>query len=164
MPDYRRYYPGGPVFVTLVTHQREPWLAGYAELISVSMHRTRARRPFRHVAHVILPDHMHWLFEPDEGDFSAVVATFKRDVTWWLKSKGITTPLWQKRFYDHIIRDDDDLNRHLDYIHFNPVKHGLCQHPREWPHSSFAAWQARGAYPPEWGMTEPDRIRGMQLE
>jgi len=164
MPNYRRHRLAAPVFVTLVAHRRLPWLTRHAAQLSASMHRTHARRPFRHLAHVVLPDHLHWLFEPDDGDFSAVVATFKRDVSWALKADGLSMPLWQNRFYDHLIRNDDDLHRHLDYLHFNPVKHGHCAHPRDWPHSSFAAWQSRGAYADDWGATEPDDIRDMRLE
>jgi putative transposase len=164
MPNYRRHYLAAPVFVTLVTHRREPWLLDHAAQLSVSMHRVRARHPFRHLAHVVLPDHLHWLFEADDGDFSALIAAFKRDATWALKAEGLTGPFWQNRFYDHVIRDDDDLRRHLDYIHYNPVKHGHCTHPRDWPHSSFTAWQARGAYPADWGEAEPGGIRTMRLE
>ncbi|MEW6120424.1 MAG: transposase [Pseudomonadota bacterium] len=164
MPNYRRYHLAAPVFVTLVARRRQPWLVGHAVQLSASMHRTHSRHPFRHLAHAVMPDHMHWLFEPGDGNFSAIVAAFKRDVTWALKSAGLSAPLWQDRFYDHIIRDDTDLHRHLDYIHFNPVKHGHCMRPCDWPHSSFAAWQARGAYSPDWGAIEPDSIAGMELE
>jgi putative transposase len=67
---------------------------------------------------------------------------------------------WQKRFWDHVIRDADDLAKHLDYIHYNPVKHGLVTTPELWPHSSFLAWQARGVYPIGWGRTLPKSIAG----
>jgi putative transposase len=164
MPNYRRHYRPGLVFVTLVTHQRRPWLADHALQVSASMHRTHSIHPFRHHAHVILPDHLHWLFEPANANFSALVAAFKRDLTWALKSEGIATPLWQNRFFDHLIRDENDLHRHLDYIHYNPVKHGHCARPGDWPHSSFAAWQARGVYPAGWGDSVPDCIAGMTLE
>jgi putative transposase len=65
---------------------------------------------------------------------------------------------WQKRFWDHIIRDEEDLAQHLDYIHYNPVKHGLVTRPEEWQHSSFIAWQERGAYPEQWGWTLPGSL------
>jgi len=164
MPDYRRHYLAAPVFVTLVTHQRHPWLVEHVAQISASMQRVRARHPFRYLAHVALPDHLHWLFEAADGNFSAVVAAFKRDVTWSLKALGKPTPLWQNRFYDHIVRDENDLHRHLDYIHYNAVKHGHCTRPGDWPHSSYAAWQARGAYPPDWGTIMPHSLAGMNLE
>jgi len=164
MPNYRRHYQPGAVFVTLVTHRRQPWLIEHTAQISASMHRTHDKHPFQHLAHVVLPDHLHWLFEPADANFSTVVATFKRDVTWALKPSGILTPIRQNRFYDHLIRNDNDLHRHLDYIHYNPVKHGHCSRPCDWPHSSFAAWQARGAYPDGWGGHEPADIAGMPLD
>lgn len=163
MPNYRRHYRPGPVFVTLVAHRRQPWLVDRAAQISASMHRAHAKHPFRHHAHVVLPDHLHWLFEPADADFSLVVAAFKRDLTWALKAGGDIGPFWQDRFYDHLIRDDDDLHRHLDYIHYNPVKHGHCARPGDWLHSSFHAWLERGAYPDGWGASEPAGIAGMTL-
>ena len=99
MPNYRRHYQPGPVFVTLVTHQRRPWLVDAATEVSASLHRCQAKHSFRHLAHVLLPDHLHWLFEPTDSNFSAIVATFKRDLTWHLKAQGETRPLWQARFF-----------------------------------------------------------------
>ncbi len=166
MPNYRRYRLPLPVFVTIVTRNRIPWMADErGELVLAAMRRVREKLPFRNHAHVILPDHLHWLFEPPDGaDFSAIVAAFKREATWRLKELGLTGPFWQNRFYDHLIRDDDDLHRHLDYIHFNPVKHGLCALPSAWPFSSFATWQKRGAYADDWGSSMPDSLTGMDLE
>ena len=63
--------------------------------------------------------------------------------------------LWQRRYHDHVIRDADDFARHLDYLHFNPVKHGLAEDPGAWRWSSLAAWRARGEYPQGWGQREP---------
>lgn len=67
---------------------------------------------------------------------------------------------WQMRFWDHIIRDEVDLQRHLDYIHYNPVKHGWVAKPEDWPHSSFLAWKERGAYTDGWGWSEPQSVVG----
>ncbi len=72
--------------------------------------------------------------------------------------------LWQKRFWDHIIRDEDDLARHVDYIHYNPVKHGLAATAAQWKHSTFTHWQERGYYPPEWGAQAPPLIANMSIE
>jgi putative transposase len=129
------------------------------------MRLAKRRHPFHHLAHVIVPDHIHWILRPAEGvSFSNVVATMKRDLTWHAKGRGVPTPLWQDRFYDHVIRDDDDLARHLDYIHYNPVKHGLAPSPAAYEYSSFAEWVKRGVYTELWGTREPDRIMGMELE
>lgn len=173
MPNYRRYYlPHRPVFVTLVTHARQPWLTTNENIawLRICWQRVKTLHPFRHIAHVILPDHIHWLFEPTgESNFSAIVAAFKRDVTWSVKranvGKGLTTNrLWQARFYEHLIRDQEDLNRHLDYIHYNPVKHGLVMRPTDYPYSSLVSWQQRGFYDEQWGEREPLTIQTMNLE
>ena len=142
MPDYRRYYaPNQSVFITFVTHDRRPWL-GYplnAELLLDAMRRVKEKYPFRQIAHAVLPDHFHWMFKtPDGANFSAIASAVKRETTWRLKERGRSYgTLWQERFYDHVIRDDDDFARHLDYIHFNPVKHGVAASAAEYPHSSF---------------------------
>lgn len=111
-----------------------------------------------------MPDHLHWLFEPWTANFSVIVAAFKRGLTWRMKSMGESRPLWQARFYDHLIRDEADFHRHLDYIHYNPIKHGYCSVPGDWAHSSFSSWLARGAYPDDWGRQAPDNLRDMNLE
>jgi putative transposase len=166
MPNYRRHYLALPVFVTLVTHGRAGWLIGErVEVVLAAMRGVKLYYPFRHIAHVILPDHIHWLFEPEaDTDFSKLVSAVKREVTWRMKAQGQAGPLWQNRFYDHLIRDEADLQAHLDYIHFNPVKHGHGQRAADWPHSSFSSWLARGAYPPDWGVAEPEHLVGMNLE
>ena len=113
-----------------------------------------------------MPDHVHWMFEPVKGDFSTIVAAVKREATWQLKRDGGNglPPYWQSRFYDHVIRDEDDFWRHLDYIHFNPVKHGVTAAPADYPHSSFQEWCYRGVYEADWGRKEPDDIAKMNLE
>ena len=169
MPDYRRFYPANQtVFVTIVTNRRKPWLADSTNVAALldAMRRVKRKYPFRHLAHVILPDHFHWLFQAGgDANFSAIVAGVKRDVTWHLKRRR-DGPLWQDRFFDHVIRDDADFARHADYIHYNPVKHGVASSAFEHPHSSFRAWVERGVYPPRWGAgeTAPDGIEDMNLE
>jgi REP element-mobilizing transposase RayT len=76
----------------------------------------------------------------------------------------IQLPLWQKRFYDHMIRDEQDFTRHLDYLHYNPVKHGLIRRPEAYPYSSFGEWKNRSVYPEGWGVMEPEEIKVMNLE
>jgi putative transposase len=97
---------------------------------------------------------MHLLIVPDvDTGVARIVGAFKREVTWSLRSRPpVRGALWQSRFYDHVIRDEDDLYRHLDYIHFNPVKHGYCLDPAEYQWSSLRTWQKRGVYPPGWTM------------
>ena len=71
---------------------------------------------------------------------------------------------WQKRFYDHIIRDTEDFEHHLHYIHYNPVKHGLVAHPEDRPHSSFVAWKEKGAYFDRWGWELPEALSEFQAD
>ena len=159
---------GRPVFLTIVTAGRRPWLSGEAAKRCVldSLRAVRARRPFRHLAHVLLDDHLHLLLEPNEGvGLDLIVGSLKRDVTWSLPEHRCgRVPLWQPRFYDHVIRDERDLERHLDYIHFNPVKHGYCLDPAEYAWSSLRSWQQRGVYPPGWARSAPIDLDHLELE
>ena len=106
------------------------------------------------------------MFTPEDANFSIIVAAVKRNVTARLKERGGAgfPPYWQSRFYDHVIRDEDDFWRHLDYIHFNPVKHGVTAASADHPHSSFQEWCNRGVYEADWGQKEPDDIARMSLE
>jgi putative transposase len=87
-------------------------------------------------------------------------------------SKRIDAPLttrgekliWQRRFWEHLVRDEEDWRRHVDYIHFNPVKHGLAAAPGDWPYSSFSRAVDKGWYTPDWGQTEPEALRNMACE
>ena len=169
MPNYRRYNTDGrPVFVTMVAAGRRDRFreSQNATLLLETMRRVKALRPFRHLAHAIMPDHVHWIFVPASGECSGIVGAVKRDFTWRLKREqwAGAPPYWQDRFHDHVIRDERDLSRHMDYVHFNPVRHGVSASPSEFPFSSFREWVARGVYEMEWGSTEPDTIDGMDLE
>ncbi|MDH3342564.1 MAG: transposase, partial [Gammaproteobacteria bacterium] len=110
MPNYRRYYISHtPVFVTVVTKNRSPWLTTHVNQLLASMREANNKYPYRHIAHVVIEDHFHWLFEMlDETNFSKLVTFVKRDVIWRLKETGVTKQ-WQNRFYDHVIRDQHDL-------------------------------------------------------
>lgn len=165
MPNYRRYYTeNNTVFLTIVTKNREPWILKYTNQIFESMHFVKNKHKFKNKAYIFLPDHIHWIIElVSDSNFSTIVGSFKRDVTWRLKKKDIFIK-WQNRFYDHVIRDDNDLLRHIDYIHFNSVKHGLVKKPGLYEFSSFNEWKKRGMYADNWGVIEPDRIRNLELD
>jgi len=173
MPNFRRYYiPNAIVFITCVTRDR---IRHFAEednvaLLWATMRRVQEIHPFRLLAYVIMPDHFHWLMRVDDkrGDFSTVLHSVKRNYTLnFKKAHRITSSLvlWQERFWDHVIRDEADLNRHFDYIHWNPVKHGYVQFPETWRHSTFRHWLDLGYYEPGWGHAgEPASIADMNLE
>ena len=172
MSDYRRYYiPGGCYFFTVVTYRRRPLLADAARvaLLREALRMVKAARPFEVQAMVVLPDHLHalWRLPDGDADFSSRWRDVKNTV-----SRSIATPVnrrgekavWQRRFWEHAIRDEEDWRRHCDYIHFNPVKHGLARTPGDWPYSSFRAAVTKGWYAPEWGTLEPADIRDWRLE
>jgi len=168
MPAYRRFYSGleQTVFLTLTTARRRPWLSieGVRPRLLEALRATRALHPFHHHGHVLLDDHLHLLISTHDGTrVPRIVGSFKQATLARLGMIpcGIQGRAWQHRYYDHIIRDEADFARHLDYLHYNPVKHGLVSHAGDWSWSSLAAWQARGIYPSDWGQTEPGSIRYM---
>jgi putative transposase len=173
MPDYRRYYiPNALVFITVVTRDRNPLLGPNedVDLLWDTIRNVQKIHSFHFLAYAILPDHAHWLMRVDnvKGDYSKVMHSIKRNYTVnYKKRHSISSDftVWQKRFWDHVIRDDYDLSKHLDYIHWNPVKHGYVKHPEDWPHSSIFDWFERGYYPDHWGWTEqPHNIVDMSFE
>ena len=135
MPHFRRYYiPNAIVFITVVTHDRRPYLARKDDLALFwqTLRHIQGIHPYHLLAYVILPEHFHWLLrvQDENGDFSTVMHSVKRNFTLnYKRAHQITTSfqLWQPRFWDHMIRDEHDLERHMDYIHYNPVKHGYVR-------------------------------------
>jgi putative transposase len=122
---------------------------------------TRLARPFVLDAIVVLPDHLHclWTLPPGDDDFASrwarIKAGFSRRVPCdehrrASRLRKRERGLWQRRYWEHWIRGEEDLRRHLDYIHFNPVKHGHAQRALDWPYSSFRRCVARGLYPRDW--------------
>lgn len=168
MPEYRRaFVPGGTFFFTLVTENRRPLFRDELnrKLLHDAIASARATRPFSLTAIVLLHDHLHLLITlPDgEADFSTRLSSIKATFTRaYLSAGGREAPrsasrvarrnrgVWQRRFWEHAIRDEDDLNHHLDYIHYNPVKHGVASCPHAWPHTSFHRWVEQGGYENEW--------------
>ena len=172
MSHYRRVHlPGGSYFFTVVTHERTHWFANeeHIGILRDAFRKVRAARPFEIEAIVILPDHLHCLWRLPEGDddFSGrwreIKKATSRRIDTTLNRRG-ERPVWQRRFWEHAIRDDADWRAHVDYIHYNPVKHGLARHPADWPWSSFARAVSQGWYEPTWGAQEPESNVGMDLE
>jgi len=152
MPDYRRLYAdGGTYFLTVcLNDRRSDLLVREITLLRSAWRDVAASRPFETIAAVVLPDHMHflWRLPDDDHDFPTRMAQLKAGFTRRLpecpKGRGRKRErgVWQSRFWEHCIRDDDDLARHIDYIHFNPVKHGLVDDPGGWAYSTWAKWKA----------------------
>jgi putative transposase len=155
MSNYRRLYIlVETYFFTLVSYHRKPIFADdeRVEQLRRSFRQIKTKRPFDLLAAVVLPDHLHCLWRLLEGDsdfstrWQMIKTDFSRHVPAKTRKNGAKT-VWQPRFYDHCIRDENDFDKHLNYIHYNPVKHGLVSTPGEWPHSSFARFVALGWNP-----------------
>jgi len=172
MSNYRRVIiPGGVFFFTLVTHNRAPVFTSDepVDKLRQAFRKIRTNRPFHIDAIVVLPDHLHciWRLPADDGDYSGRWREIKKAASRAIapiSDERSERGLWQRRFWEHAIRDEHDWRRHMDYIHYNPVKHDLARHPGDWPWSSFARCVAQGWYQASWGSTEPVDIAGLDLE
>lgn len=165
--NFRRYYiPGSAVFITQVVQDRElafrdPYRL---ELLLEILHNVKELHPFLLLGYVFLLDHFHLIIQPTgESNFSDIMHSLKPNFTREYKNLlGIpasqTMKFWQKRFWDHVIRNDRDFESHLHYIHFNPVKHGYVKDPRDWKYSSYLEWEERGLYPAAFRWEEPTDI------
>ena len=176
MPDYRRNrVPGGTYFFTVNLLQRHSCLlVEHIDALRDAVRKVRAQRPFHIDAWVVLPDHTHcvWTLPPGDADYSARWKAIKIAFAKTLpKTERLSTVrerkgergIWQRRFWEHTIRDDRDYAAHVDYIHINPLKHGLVQRVSDWPYSSCHRFVAEGSYPNDWagnGMTFDAGERG----
>ncbi|MEW5924910.1 MAG: transposase [Candidatus Zixiibacteriota bacterium] len=154
MSNIRRYHSEGNIyFITNVTHQRLPILVKHFDLLWKSIENTGRNIEFNMIAWIILPDHFHFVVDPCGHDISNIMQRMKMSFSSYYRSRCKMNfgRIWQNRFWDHIIRDDVDLNRHIDYVHINPVKHGYVQNPVDWQYSSFKDYVESGYYPEDWG-------------
>ena len=171
MMNIRRYYvPNAIYFLTIVTYKRKPMFADETNLdIFIRTLRTvKNIHPFSMLAYAFLPDHFHLLIKPEiSTNVTKILHSAQRNFTVNLKKeKGIVQQLhlWQHRFWDHVIRAEADLERHFDYIHYNPVKHGYVTKPEKWQFSSYRYWLESEYYPKGWGYTEPQTIADLDFE
>jgi putative transposase len=165
MVRYRRnFVPGGTFFFTVALEDRRSCaLVDHIDSLRAAFRITRSERPFTIDAVVILPDHLHAIFTlpPDDLDFSGRWRQIKSHFTRHVVAQGLAVErnpkgehkLWQRRFWEHTIRDETDFARHFDYVHFNPVKHGLVERVCDWPHSSFHHYVRSELLPPDWAGT-----------
>lgn len=163
MPNYRRLrQQGGTYFFTQVTGDRFPWLDGEIgrKALRNAIDSVRINHPFEVQGIVLLPDHIHciWTLPQGEDDFPTRWRLLKTYVTNQLKGRYPKDSIWQKRYWEHLIRDETDLENHLNYIHYNPVKHGLCKAPKDWAYSSFHRFVSQGIYPQDWGANQMPNI------
>ena len=154
MSKLLRYHRGTDVcFVTSVTNNRRKILVEHPDLLLAALGKYSEQLQFRLTAYVILPDHFHGLIECGGNDISKIMKLVKLSFSKSYRNRlGVRVGhVWQSRFWDHIIRDQDDMNRHIDYIHYNPVKHGLVESPLGWKLSTIQQYLRDGYYSSEWG-------------
>lgn len=169
MPEYRRsFVQGGTFFFTVVTYQRKLILVKPESraILHTAFRKVQTRYPFTLEAICLLPDHLHCIWTLPEGDanyslrWSEIKKSFSHQYikligtgkgTPQLRAKRGEACIWQRRFWEHTIQDLDDLSSHLDYIHFNPVKHGLVKNVAAWKWSSFHKYVKMGYYENDWG-------------
>ncbi len=164
MRTYTRAKIGGGCYfftVNLAERRSSDLLVKHVASLREAFRRTRTEHPFDVEAIVVLPDHLHciWQLPENDGNFpmrwQLIKARFSRmiargELVSASRQRKGERGIWQRRYWEHVIRDQRDWERHMDYIHFNPVKHGYVGAVRDWPYSSFHRLVARGIYTPDW--------------
>jgi putative transposase len=166
MPNYRRaFVPGGCWFFTAtLLDRRSSLLTDQIHVLRDATRRTQARFPFDIDAMVVLPDHIHavWTLPAGDSDFSMRWRLIKAQVAKAIPKHERLSPvrrsrgergIWQRRFWEHLIRDERDYSRHVEYCYINPMKHGLVSSVRDWPFSSFHRDVRGGLFPEDWAGT-----------
>ncbi len=182
MPEYRRIYqPGGTYFFTIVTYNRKPLFSSQQcrDILHSCWQEVQSRHPFKTIALCLLPDHIHtiWNLPEDDVDYpmrwKEIKRLFTRKYMDLIGSDGARNEshqvqgeasIWQRRYWAHVVLDQEDLNDHIDYIHINPLKHGLVNRVADWHYSTFMKYVEKGIYPTDWGGEKEirllDRLRG----
>ena len=168
MSHYRRANrDGGTYFFTLVSYRRQTILCNppIRTALRNAIKTTQSKHPFTIDAWVLLPDHLHciWTLPENDSDYAKRWRIIKQKVSRacsqeyknenWItesKKKHRESTIWQRRYWEHQIRDQEDYNHHIDYIHYNPVKHQLCTSPVHWPYSTLHRYIQKGIYTHDW--------------
>ncbi|MGH8354542.1 MAG: REP-associated tyrosine transposase [Pseudomonas sp.] len=164
MPNYRRaWWPGGTYFFTVNLLQRggNDLLVRHIDALREAVRVVRRVHPFLIHTWVVLPDHLHCVIElpPTDANFALrwrlIKLVFTKNLppterVSWSRRKRNERGIWQRRFWEHLIRDDADYRAHMDYVHINPLKHGLVERVADWPYSTFHRSVERGLYPRDW--------------
>ena len=173
MPDYRRaWHPGGTYFFTvnLLQRQGNDLLTRHIDLLRKAVSLIRQRHPFVIHGWVVLPEHLHCIIElpPDDADFATrwrlIKMTFSKALPRTEQRSTIRIArgergIWQRRYWEHLIRDEEDFRAHMDYVHINPLKHGLVKMVNEWPYSTFHRLVEKGIYPADWAGCNEDKLK-----
>jgi putative transposase len=161
----RRYIrskvPGATYFFTLTLQdRRQRLLVDHIDLLRAAVGKVRTRHPFGIDAMAVLPDHLHalWTLPTGDADYAKrwmlIKQAFSKGLPIDTSSRGSKGErvVWQRRYWEHQVRDENDYARHVAYIHFNPVMHRLVERAVDWPHSSFHRWVREGRVPADWGI------------
>jgi putative transposase len=163
MPNYRRYFvPGGMYFFTVTLLERKgDLLVRHIDALRDAVRRVKRLYPFEIIAWVVLPDHLHciWRLPAQDVDFPTRWRLIKllfckmipkgERLSVVRLAKG-ERGIWHRRYWEHVLRDEADFSAHMDYVHFNPVKHGLAKSVQDWPFSTFHRYVRAGLYPADW--------------
>ena len=178
MATYRRLFvPGACYFFTVTTANRQPLLIKpfFYETLKTSIAQVKRVYPFAIEAFVLLPDHLHCIWTLPDGDYDyskrwSIIKRLTSQATRHLlvdifspaarNRRGLG--LWQRRFWEHLIRDENDFYAHLDYIHWNPVKHSYVSRAVDWPYSSFHKFLKKGVYSESWAADDTEGEFGEQ--
>ena len=152
---YKRVFiPNSILFITIVTKDRRFILLENITSLISAIEQTKNFYDYDIVGYVVLDNHIHLLLKPDDiNQYPKIIRSIKYNFT---KDVGIAMPtydkieVWQNRYFEHTIIDEEDLNKHLDYIHYNPVKHGYVNKARDWKYSSFHEYVKNGFYDEDW--------------
>lgn len=163
--NYRRaFIKNSKIFITVVVNKRRKLLIDKIELLRQAFKETKSKIPFEVDAIVILPDHIHMIIEPkEEKEYPNIIKSIKSyfsrqidetkiedyELTQSRKEKK-EKDIWQRRYWEHTITDEEDLIKHIDYIHYNPIKHGYVKKAKDWQYSSFQKYVKQGLYEKDW--------------
>jgi putative transposase len=173
MPNYHRWHVsegGGCYFFTVnLLDRKKRLLVEHIDLLRDAFRIVKRKRPFHIDAIVILPEHLHciWVLPQNDNDYSGRWREIKKHFSKNIPHTEHLSPIrikrnergiWQRRFWEHTILDERDYNHHVNYIHYNPVKHGWVEHPRDWQFSTYHRYMQNNMYPAYWGKTSPEFI------
>jgi putative transposase len=163
MPDYRRNrVPGGTYFFTVnLLERKSGLLVEYIDCLREAVRKVRLNQPFHLDAWVVLPDHIHCVWTLPEGDadyssrWKAIKIAFSKSMPKTERLSAVRIAkgergIWQRRYWEHTIRNENDYAAHVDYCHINPLRHGLVSHVADWPYSTFHRFVEQGVYPADW--------------
>jgi len=155
--NYKRLFIDNTyLFITIVTNKRKKILIKNIDLLRKSFKECKKKYNFDIFSIVIIPDHIHMIIKPENiNEYPQIIGLIK---IYFTKNSNIKYEInntreanvWQRRFWEHTIKDEKDLYKHLDYIHFNPIKHGYVNKPKEWQYSSFNKFVKLGYYEMDW--------------